>query len=193
MNIIDAGANYMKFEIVPTEKAAALRKAFIQQFVDTTSDHYQKHIATLIQYADGFYYDGYLWDCLQDNKEWKKECRMEEAAAFLRNKESVFVMWDLFSKERRCSYKLCSLKYPTNTIINVRGDYFAQVVVEEWNKEQAAWEADCMCQGLWLPEDIYCFDESMSWYAIFTHEGWDSWTNPELDDNAYIRVCFLSF
>ena len=193
MNIIDSGANYMKFEIVPTEKAAALRKAFIQQFVDTTSDHYQKHIATLVQYADGFYYDGYLWDCLQDNKEWKKECRMEEAAAFLRNKESVFVMWDLLSRERRCSHKLCSLKYPTNTIINVRGDYFAQIVAEEWNKEQAAWEADCMCQGLWLPEDIYCFDESMSWYAIFTHEGRDSWTNPELDDNAYIRVCFLSF
>ena len=34
----------MKFEVVPTEKAA-LRKAFIQRFVDTTSDYYQKHIA----------------------------------------------------------------------------------------------------------------------------------------------------
>lgn len=128
----------MKFELVPTEKAKALRKAFIQRFVDTTSDHYQKHIATLVQYSDGFYYDGYLWDCLQDNKEWKNECRMKEAAAFLSNKKNIFVMWDLLSKERRYGYEFCSLKYPTDTVINVRGDCFARLVVEEWNKEQAA-------------------------------------------------------
>ena len=59
----------MKFEILPTEQAVALRKAFIQQFVDTTSEYYQKHIATLIQDIDDFYYDGYLWDCLQDTCE----------------------------------------------------------------------------------------------------------------------------
>ncbi len=116
---------------------------------------------------------------------------MEEAAAFLRNKKSVFVMWDLFSNERVNDYKRFSLEYPKNTVINVRGDSFARTVIEEWNREQAAWEAGYLCQELWLPEDIYCFDESMSWYAIFTHEGWDSGTNPELDDNAYIRICFL--
>lgn len=182
----------MNFEIVPTEKAVFLRKSFIQQFIDTTSDHYQKYIATLVQYADGFYYEGYLWDCLKDNKNWKKECRMEHAAEFLRDKKRVFVMWDLLSKERIGSYKLRSLGHPKNTIITVQGDYLAQTVVEEWNREQAAWKVDCRCQGLWLPHDIYCFDESMEWYAIFTHEGLDSWTNPELDKDAYIRVCFLN-
>ena len=80
----------MKFEILPTEQAVALRKAFIQQFVDTTSEHYQKHIAALIQDMDGFCYDGYLWDCLQDNKNWKKECCMEDAATFLREKKNIF-------------------------------------------------------------------------------------------------------
>ena len=30
----------MKFEIWPTKKAAALRKAFIQQFIDMTMDIY---------------------------------------------------------------------------------------------------------------------------------------------------------
>ena len=47
----------MEFEILPTEQAAALRKAFIQKFVDTTSEHYKKHIATLIQDIDDFYYE----------------------------------------------------------------------------------------------------------------------------------------
>lgn len=182
----------MKFEIVPTEEAAALRKAFIERFIDTTSAYYQKYIATLVQYADGFYYDRYLWECLKDNEEYQKECRMEDVAAFLRDKKSVFVMWDLFSKERRRDDKRFSMEYPANTIINVRGDYLAQIVVEEWNTEQAAWDAYCVCQGLWFPADIYCFDESMKWYAIFTHESHDSLTNPELDDNTYIRICFLS-
>ena len=50
----------MEFEVLPTEQAVALRKAFIWKFVDTTSEHYQKHIATLIQDIDSFYYDGYL-------------------------------------------------------------------------------------------------------------------------------------
>ena len=59
----------MEFEVLPTEQAVDLRKAFIQKFVDTTSEHYQKHIATLIQDIDDFYYDGYLWDCLQDTCE----------------------------------------------------------------------------------------------------------------------------
>ena len=46
----------MEFEVLPTEQAVALRKAFIRKFVDTTSEHYQKHIATLIQDIDSFYY-----------------------------------------------------------------------------------------------------------------------------------------
>lgn len=181
----------MEFEIVPDEKAKVLRKTFIQQFINTTSDHYKKHIATLIQYTDGLFYDGYLWDCLQGNNKYQKECSMEAAADFLKDKESVFVMWDLFSKER-VNYKRFSLEYSEDTIICVQGNLLGQTVVEEWNREQAAWKADCECQGLWLLEDIYCFDESMNWYAIFTHEGWDNWTNPELNEDDYIRICFLN-
>ena len=85
-----------------------------------------------------------------------------------------------------------SLEYPKGTIISTQGSLLAQKIVDEWNDDFAAFKADCICQGLWLPEDIYCFDESMSWYAIFTHEGWDSLSNPELDEDAYIRICFLN-
>ena len=181
----------MKFEILPTEQAVALRKAFIRRFVDTTSEHYQKHIATLSQDIDGFCYDGYLWDCLHDNKMLEKECRMEDAAAFLRDKKNVFFMWDLFSKER-LSGKRFSSEYPKAAVISIEGSLLSQIIVEEWNNEHDAWTSGFQCQGLWLPEDIYCFDESVSWYAIFTHEGWDGWTNPELDEDVYIRVCFLN-
>ena len=181
----------MKFEIVPTEKAVALREAFIKEFVDATSEHYQKHIATLRQCPDGLCYDGYLWDCLKDNDQYQKVCSMEAAARFLKCKESVFVMWDLFSNDRVRDGRRFSLEYPKNTVLLMNGNFLAQKLVEEWNREQNAWRENCQLQGLWLPEDIYCFDKSMRWYAIFTHEGFDHFTNPELDGDAYIRICFL--
>ena len=70
----------MKFEIVPPAKAKLLRESFIQKFLDTSSDYYRKHIASMSQYADDLFYDGYLWDCLQCNEKYQKECSMEVAA-----------------------------------------------------------------------------------------------------------------
>ena len=161
---IDKHTQGMKFEIVPSVKANLLRETFIKKFVDTSSGHYRKHIETLRQDADDLFYDG------------------------------IFLMWDLLSKER-LSHKRFSLEYPKDTVISVPGDFLSQKVVEEWNREQAAWAADCMCEGLWLPEDIYCFDETMEWYVIFTHEGWEKgWecpNGPELNEDDYIRICFL--
>lgn len=191
---IDEHTQGMKFEIVPSVKANLLRETFIKKFVDTSSGHYRKHIETLRQDADDLFYDGYLRDCLQCNENYQKECSMETAAEFLREKKSIFLMWDLLSKER-LSHKRFSLEYPKDTVISVPGDFLSQKVVEEWNREQAAWAADCMCEGLWLPEDIYCFDETMEWYVIFTHEGWEKgWecpNGPELNEDDYIRICFL--
>lgn len=181
----------MEFKILPPEKAQLLRKSFIRQFVDTAGDHYQKHIATLIPYSDGFYYDGYLWECLLDNDNYQKMCSMETAAAFLNDKTTVFAMWDLFSNERVRDHKRFSTGYPKDTVISMQGTSLAHKITEEWNNEQYAWNNGYQLYDLWLPADIYCFDESMSWYAIFTHEGWDQFTNPELDEDAYIRICFL--
>lgn len=186
----------MEFEIIPAEKAKSLRKAFIHEFIDTTTKHYKKHILTLIQYTDGLFYDGYLWDCLKENDHYQKECSMETAAEYLTGKKSVFAMWDLFSRERIRDGRRFSLEYPRDTVIRTDGKVLAQKVVQEWNDEQAAWDAGCNCPGLWLPKDIYCFDDSMDWYVIFTHEGWekdwDNLTHPELDEDDYIRICFLS-
>ena len=184
----------MEFEIVPTAKAKPLRDTFIKKFVDITSYHYRKHIETMHQNTDDRFYDGYLWDCLQCNEDYQKECSMETAAEFLRAKKNVFMMWDLFSKERH-AHKRFPLEYPKDTVISMQGCLLSQKVVEEWYREQAAYAMDCNCEGLWIPQDIYCFDESMEWYVVFTHEGWEKgWERPdgpELNEDDYIRICFL--
>ena len=182
----------MKFEVIPAERGIALREAFIRRFIDWTGAYYQEHIGFLPLNENSRCYDGYLWDCLRDNEQWKKACGMDAAAKFLRGKGHVFAMWDLFSDERVRNSKRLFAEYPKGTVIRVQGRLLAQTVEAEWEAEQAAWRKDCQCEGLWLPEDLYCFDETLNWYVIFTHEGWDHWTNPELDEDAYIRVCFLS-
>lgn len=184
----------MEFEIVPSAKAKRLRRTFIEQFLDRTSDRYRKYLESSRAEAGDVFYDGYLWDCLRCNDQYQKECGMEAAAAFLEEKKRVLMMWDLFSEERLARRRL-SLEYPKDTVISMQGGLLGQKVVEEWNRERAAWAADGMCEGLWLPEDIYCFDERMEWYVIFTHEGWEKgWekpNGPELNEGDYIRICFL--
>ena len=60
---------------------------------------------------------------------------MEIAAEFLEDKKNVFVMWDLFSKERIRDGRCFSLGYPKDTIISIQGSLLAQKIVEEWNNE----------------------------------------------------------
>lgn len=177
----------MEFETAAPERAAALRSAFIAKFIDTESGYYQKHIAAVTQAPDGPFYDGFLWDCLRDNRDFRWACSMDDAVGFLEGRDRAFAMWD----SRARSDKRFSREYPRGTVIRMQGGALGRLVAEEWNREQAAWRADCQCQGLWFPEDLYCFDKSMDWCAIFTHEGWDSWDDPELGEDAYIRICFL--
>ena len=122
----------MEFEIVSSAKAKLLRETFIKKFVDITSSHYQKYIETMRQDGDDSFYAGYLWDCLQCNEDYQKECSMETAAGFLMEKKNVFMMWDLFSKER-FAHKRFSLEYPKDTVVSMRGCFLSQKVVEEWN------------------------------------------------------------
>lgn len=172
----------MEFQVLPREEAARLREGFVRRFVDTDSGHYNAHIGR----------DGYLWDCLKDNEGWRLACTQEEAAALLAGKGEVLAMWDTISAGRVGADRRLSLAYPGGTVIRMAGPLLGRTAAGEWDREAAAWRDGLQCQGLWLPEDLYCFDESLSWFVIFTHEGWDSWTDPGLDEDAYIRVCFRS-
>ena len=171
------------FRIVDKEKSESLRKEFIKTFVNTEADKYHEYIEVMHSYNDGEFYNGYLWDFLRHNDNYEKECSMQCAGEYLCGKNSVYIMWDLYSNQRVLDGSRFAVEYPKNIIIEMSGSRLTEVVIDKWN------------QGIqvphWLPEDIYCFDESMSWYVIFTHEGHDHYTNPELNEDDYIRICFM--
>lgn len=174
----------MYFQIVTEDLKRDLRQKFINEFVNSDSEHFKKYIDTLKQYPDGLCYDGYLWDCLKIDYSLR-ETTMEQAILYLKNKSRVFVMWDIFSKYRVPIKRILSDDYPKDTIIEIDSLELCQVIQNEWCNQDVT-------KGKYLPEDIYVFDNTMNWYVVFTHEGYESSIKPELgEDDDYIRICFV--
>jgi hypothetical protein len=173
----------VNFTIVNKEKKKSLREEFIKKFVYTETDHYKKYIATLKEYPDGMCYDGYLWDSLKaDHKQIERT--MEQAIEYLKHKDNVFVMWDIYSRHRVYDNSKLATNYPKDTVIEINSLELCRLIETEWSNYLID-NVNC------LPEDIYIYDEKLNWYVIFTHEGYDSYTNPDLGEDDYIRICFV--
>lgn len=131
-------------EVINSIESTKLRELFIQTFVNTASDYYINRINKLIEFSDGICYTGYLWDCL------KNPCVVSEDAIndILKNKKNIFVMWDIHSSDRILIPNYW--KYPKTSIL-----FF-----DDWTEDSKKT----------LPEDIYLFDSSFTWYAVYTHE-----------------------
>ena len=126
--------------------AAKWRAAFTHAFVNESSPYYKKHIGHLNLCSDGMFYEGYLWDCI-DNLQ---PVTFDDFNRRLKERNgSVMVMWDLHSHDK--------IHIP---------DY--------WKFEKSAVlsvDTFILAEGLaHLPEDLYIFDESLSWTLVATHE-----------------------
>ena len=141
--------------MIPEARAEQLREKFTAAFVDTECEYYAR-------YRDR---DGcrFLWDCPK-NLPGKRGCTQEEAAAFLKRFESVYFMWDHW-RDRT----VFADEYP-NAVIAASGGEVGRLAVDEWNAEIEAEKHDCYIERPQLPSDIYVFDDSFSWYVVFTHE-----------------------
>lgn len=177
----------MKYLEIEHEKAVRLREDFINAFVNKTSSWYERKIATLHQYEDGVCYGGYLWETLKGNESYELECSMEGACDYLRMKDAVYVMQDIHSGTRGYSPCVFACQFSKDAVLKVSGGELADRILKEWQETFENWETE-----RFFPEDIYCFDDDMEWFVIFTHEGWDQLTAPErgLDEDDYIRICF---
>ena len=173
----------MKYSVIDNQSKSLLRQRYIDRFIDTTLDQYEDHITTLKQFDDGQCYIGYLWDFIKGNDKYQYERTMEQALLYLSEKKLVYVMWDIFTKDHVRVNRILSDNYPKDTIIAVDSTELCHTITAEWDE----WEEN----GQYLPSDIYVFDDSMQWSVIFTHEGWDSWTKPELHEDEYIRICYI--
>lgn len=130
--------------ILSNLKSDKLRTEYIQNFVDTRKDYFVELIERKTEFNDGLCYTGYLWDCLKNPRVISES----EATRILREKENIYIMWDIHSCER--IFIPNCWKYPKTSVLSINS----------WS--------DSLKSS--LPEDIYIFDDTFRWSIIFTHE-----------------------
>jgi hypothetical protein len=132
-------------QILSPEDSAIWRQAYLEAFVDTTSGHYQRYIASPRQFSDGIHYEGYIWECLRSpSRITIQRFRLE----VVRHSE-VFVMADDRSRDRIPGAQLWP--YPPYSVARFEPRHLLESLES-------------------LPEDIYVFDPSVSWTLVLTHE-----------------------
>lgn len=129
--------------------ALELREKYINKFINTCSEHYIKYVRDKKTFVDGLCYTGYLWDCYENFY----VCTEVFCEQFLKDKQDIFIMWDIHSSERILIPDYW--KYPRESVL----------CIESWNKNKYMRD---------LPEDIYLFDATFSWSIAYTHEEDDS-------------------
>ena len=149
---------FMNYEIIKTENARILRKSFIDEFIDKSSEYYIKNISDKNNFCEYIPYRGYLWDCYNypDCNIISFEVALKKLGEFNR----VFIMSDLHDKSIVSNDNY--FKFPIGTIISSSGkSAVKQISSDEYCYRNAT--------NL-LPEDIYVFDDSLKWHITFTHE-----------------------
>ena len=166
----------MNFKVVDAATAKQLRERFTERFINTDCEYFKKYCAQTDEYVRGF-----LWDCRRPAANGKFfEYTQEQAAEFLRSRGNVYFMWDLWR-----TGTVFADEYP-GAVIEANGDDVGRLAVCEWNAELEAEKHDCYIEHPQLPSDIYVFDDSFSWYVIFTHET-DEYENPD----SPVRYCIV--
>lgn len=122
-----------------------LRKEYIDKFINTKGEFYQEQIEIKYNFIDGCCYLGYLWDCLT-SPSVIEEMYIELISEQINN---VYVFWDIHSCERIFIENYW--RFDKDDILKL--------------------SLKTLLEGQqYLPEDIYIFDDSLSWTLIKTHE-----------------------
>lgn len=132
-------------EFVSEQKRKVLREKYIYNFINVEDSLYQTQIESCHKCIDGDCYFGYLWDFLI-NPVIIEEKYIEKKAQELGD---VYVFWDIHSCERILIKNYW--KFGKDAMLKLK---FKSLLQGE----------------SFLPEDIYIFDDSLSWTFIKTHE-----------------------
>ena len=132
-------------QIIEGKEYTMINELFIDQFVDQNSSYYLEFIKKKHCYSDGLFQTGCLWDCLKEhNRRTERYC-----IDLLSSKDEFYVMWDIFSSEHIFTPNY--YKYPKEACLRLSFEEFSE-------------RADT------FPEDVYFFDDTLTWCIIMTHE-----------------------
>ena len=128
------------------ELSALWRERYVGAFVDTTTDYFRKYVGVLENHPDGVAYEGYLWDCMKHISKIPNDIFLAQLSKW---RGRVMTMWDLHSAD----------KIPVPNYWKFRRD--AVLVLES---------GLLSANLVYLPEDVYIFDEELTRTLVATHE-----------------------
>ena len=173
-----------------------IRKNFIRRFV-MSWDEFQVELKDFIdemkkrnEIVDiDFYNRSYMWDKISSNysrvsfrEALQVLASIDNNVMFMSENENVPCYAELFIDGQNIR----------NFVAQSNAKELAKLIEKEWFEGYILAEQGMYNPNPILPEDLYVFDNSMSWFAVFTHETTD-WES-ELDDpmkSAESRYCIL--
>ena len=177
-------------EILNPAKAAELRAAFIKAFVDTSTTRYkaiEREKPTDIVYND-HYIHLYLWDTLYQKT--FDVIPFRRAIEVISEKQRVYSLWDIRPRDIVFTTEFTFGKpwltpppkprylklYESDTVIKWDADELMVLLEKELGDYASSNGLETS-----IAEDLYVFDDSVSWCVIFTHEA--------IDGERYCLLC----
>lgn len=150
------GTDVFSNHILVPEEAHEMRELFRHAFLDSTCEHYKKFLKPFSDSTNREQaYWGYMWDCIN-----RKACDIicgNPKEIFSLYKQYVdgnrrqIVLWDVHDKRFDGTIEKLHPVFQTNGALAITLDCYQE-------------KTDI------YPEDLYFFDDSFTWAAIFTHE-----------------------
>lgn len=181
----------MNLEIEALGERQDLRNAFIREFVRKTpdSDIYHNHIEKTWMKNGLPYYSGFLWEFLFYYDEMDSVVISEsEGLRLLGERDTVLFMFDFFDYEANSSYKAPKVdpfvrRDWQHILYKARASCLPELIREDLRLELLGRINADASSPVKLPDSVYLFDESLTWYLAFTGE--------DLSDGQ--RLCFKCF
>lgn len=150
--------------------AQMLRAQFIDKFINKNHPLYNNidGISADKDVQDG-YTHSHLWSCLKIKQTAEFYSMMRELGKM--NCPTVYAMWDVYPKNSfNKGYVPEYLQFfRTDDIIELTPKELCEMLLREHHIEERASVIGDICTR-YLPEDLYIFDYSLSWFMALTHE-----------------------
>ena len=179
----------MKFKLL--DNIEDIRDAFLNRFVMSWDEFQIKQKDWIAEMSKKnypinieWYKQSYMWDRM--NPDFPR-VSMKEALEFLReHRDSVFFMSekseDIYRGEKSIDF-----------IAEADAQMLAAQIEHEWYNSYKLAEQNMYDADATLPDDLYVFDSSMKWCAVFTHEtaDWESEIDNPLKaaESRYCIIC----
>lgn len=155
----------MKYRLLPNPKA--IRDAFIKQYILSYQDYYNSHknwiSSNHINFTEDYYNRMFMWDkFINANK-----INFIDALSLLREKD-IDVLF--MAESSTCSGSdFCELNKQPEAVAIANSIELAECISYEWFTSYELYLQDIYFSNSILPEDLYVFDDTFTWFIVFTH------------------------